>query len=100
MGRTSSLLGARHSIGASFRADQRYDERHWSGALPAMTRARKHLPAALLAALLSAIAFLWATPFLWTLVASFRPESAGSADMASLVARPASDPGEFPQRPR
>ena len=50
-----------------------------------MTRARKHLPAALLAALLSAIAFLWATPFLWTLVASFRPESAGSADMASLL---------------
>ena len=41
--------------------------------------------AALLAALLSAVAFLWATPFLWTLVASFRPESAGSADMASLL---------------
>ena len=34
---------------------------------------------------MSAIAFLWATPFLWTLVASFRPESAGSADMASLL---------------
>jgi sn-glycerol 3-phosphate transport system permease protein len=48
-------------------------------------RLRKHLGGALLAALLSAIAFLWATPFLWTLVASFRPESAGSADMASLL---------------
>lgn len=36
-------------------------------------------------ALLAAIAFLWATPFLWTLVASFRPEGAGSAGMASLV---------------
>ena len=36
-------------------------------------------------ALLAAIAFLWATPFLWTLVASFRPEGAGSASMASLV---------------
>ena len=47
-------------------------------------RMRAHLPAALLAALLSAIAFLWATPFLWTLVASFRPEGAGGADMASL----------------
>jgi sn-glycerol 3-phosphate transport system permease protein len=48
-------------------------------------RIDKRLSAALLAALLSAIAFLWASPFLWTLVASFRPEAAGSADMASLV---------------
>ena len=47
-------------------------------------RRRKHLSAALLAALLSAVAFLWASPFLWTLIASFRPESAGSAGMASL----------------
>jgi sn-glycerol 3-phosphate transport system permease protein len=47
-------------------------------------RMRKHLPAALLAALLSAVAFLWASPFLWTLIAAFRPESAGSAGMASL----------------
>ncbi len=30
-------------------------------------------------------AFLWATPFLWTLVASFRPQSAGGIGMASLV---------------
>lgn len=43
------------------------------------------LPRALLAALLSAVAFLWASPFLWTLVASFRPEGAGSAGMASLL---------------
>jgi sn-glycerol 3-phosphate transport system permease protein len=50
-----------------------------------MSRLQRHLSAALLAAFLSAIAFLWATPFLWTLVASFRPESAGSADMASLL---------------
>ncbi|WP_422001343.1 carbohydrate ABC transporter permease [Reyranella sp.] len=47
-------------------------------------RWRKLLPAALLAALLSAVAFLWASPFLWMLVAAFRPEGAGSADMASL----------------
>lgn len=51
----------------------------------ARRRLKKHLPAALLAALLSAVAFLWVTPFLWTLVASFRPESAGSAGMASLL---------------
>ncbi len=36
-------------------------------------------------ALLAAVAFLWATPFLWTLVASFRPEGAGSVNMASLA---------------
>ena len=30
-------------------------------------------------------AFLWATPFLWTLVASFRPQSAGGIGMASLL---------------
>ncbi|TMJ32530.1 MAG: carbohydrate ABC transporter permease [Alphaproteobacteria bacterium] len=30
-------------------------------------------------------AFLWSTPFLWTLVASFRPESAGGLGMASLL---------------
>ena len=50
-----------------------------------MSRLQQHFSAALLAALLSAIAFLWATPFLWTLVASFRPDGAGSADMASLL---------------
>jgi sn-glycerol 3-phosphate transport system permease protein len=49
-----------------------------------MRRLEKTLWPALTAALLSAVAFLWASPFLWTLIASFRPESAGSADMASL----------------
>ncbi|HYR66567.1 MAG TPA: carbohydrate ABC transporter permease [Reyranella sp.] len=48
-------------------------------------RLEKHLWPAIAAALLSAVAFLWASPFLWTLVASFRPEGAGSADMASLL---------------
>lgn len=47
-------------------------------------RARRRLSAALLTALLSAVAFLWAAPFLWTLLASFRPDSAGSAAIASL----------------
>lgn len=47
-------------------------------------RPRKRLAAALLAAFLSAVAFLWASPFLWMLIAAFRPESAGSAGMASL----------------
>src|SRR5215475_4750368 len=50
-----------------------------------MRKLDKRLWPALGAALLSAVAFLWATPFLWTLVASFRPEGAGSADMASLL---------------
>ena len=50
-----------------------------------MRKLERRLWPALLAAFLAAIAFLWATPFLWTLVASFRPEGAGSAGMASLV---------------
>src|SRR5580700_99736 len=29
--------------------------------------------------------FLWSTPFLWTLVASFRPDAGGGVGMASLV---------------
>ena len=37
------------------------------------------------ATLMIAVAFLWSTPFLWTLVASFRPESAGGLGMASLL---------------
>jgi sn-glycerol 3-phosphate transport system permease protein len=48
-------------------------------------RLERRLWRALGMALLAAVAFLWATPFLWTLVASFRPEGAGSANMASLV---------------
>ena len=37
------------------------------------------------AALLCAIALVWTTPFLWMVVAAFRPDSGGSAAMASLV---------------
>lgn len=37
------------------------------------------------AALLCAVAFVWLTPFLWMLVAAFRPETGGSRDMASLL---------------
>ena len=47
----------------------RNKRRAWKPAV----RLERRLWAALIAALLSAIAFLWATPFLWTLVASFRP---------------------------
>ena len=36
-------------------------------------------------ALMSAVVFLWAAPFLWMLVASVRPDSFGGLDMASLV---------------
>lgn len=36
-------------------------------------------------ALLAAVVFLWSTPILWMLLASVRPESFGSLDMASLV---------------
>lgn len=50
-----------------------------------MRRLKRRLWLALAGALLAAVAFLWATPFLWTLVASFRPEGAGSAGMASLL---------------
>jgi len=39
----------------------------------------------IVASLMLATAFLWSTPFLWTLVASFRPQSAGGIGMASLV---------------
>ena len=52
---------------------------------PSLARFERRLMPALLAAFLAAVAFLWAAPFLWTLVASFRPEGAGSAGMASLV---------------
>ena len=36
-------------------------------------------------ALLCGVAFVWTTPFLWMLVAAFRPETGGSRDMASLL---------------
>ncbi len=39
----------------------------------------------IVAGLMLVTAFLWSTPFLWTLVASFRPQSAGGIGMASLV---------------
>ena len=39
----------------------------------------------IVAGLMLATAFLWSTPFLWTLVASFRPQTAGGIGMASLV---------------
>jgi len=39
----------------------------------------------IVAGLMLVTAFLWATPFLWTLVASFRPQTAGGIGMASLV---------------
>jgi sn-glycerol 3-phosphate transport system permease protein len=45
---------------------------------------KKTLPFAL-GALLCAIAFIWATPFLWMVIAAFRPETAASRDMASLL---------------
>ncbi len=48
-------------------------------------RLDRHAGPALLVALVAAVAFVWVTPFLWTLVAAFRPESAGSAGMASLL---------------
>ncbi|HYD06993.1 MAG TPA: carbohydrate ABC transporter permease [Reyranella sp.] len=44
-----------------------------------------HRSAFIVAALTVITAFLWSTPFLWTLAASFRPEMAGGIGMASLV---------------
>jgi len=40
---------------------------------------------AIVTGLMLVIVFLWSTPFLWTLVASFRPDNAGGIHMASLV---------------
>ena len=34
---------------------------------------------------MAVVAFLWSTPFLWTFVASFRPDGAGGIHMASLL---------------
>ena len=36
-------------------------------------------------ALMVAVGFLWSTPFLWTLVASFRPDAGAGLGMASLL---------------
>src|SRR5215469_14000450 len=41
--------------------------------------------ALIVAGLMLITAFLWSTPFLWMLVAAFRPDGAGGIDMASLV---------------
>jgi sn-glycerol 3-phosphate transport system permease protein len=35
--------------------------------------------------LVAALAFVWATPFIWMLVAAFRPERVGGAGMAKLI---------------
>jgi sn-glycerol 3-phosphate transport system permease protein len=54
--------------------------------VPARARQRRLGPAELgSAALLCAVALVWTTPFLWMLVAAFRPETGGSRDMASLL---------------
>jgi sn-glycerol 3-phosphate transport system permease protein len=45
----------------------------------------RDITASLLLALVAAVAFVWATPFIWTVLASFRPEGAGSAGMATLI---------------
>jgi sn-glycerol 3-phosphate transport system permease protein len=39
----------------------------------------------IVALLMAITTFLWSTPFLWTLVASFRPDGGGGIGMASLV---------------
>src|SRR5690242_15224508 len=44
----------------------------------------RRLPLILLVCL-SAAALLWAIPFIWMAVASLRPESAGAANIASLL---------------
>ena len=55
--------------------------------------------------LMLVVVFFWSTPFLWTLVASFRPDNAGGIHMASLVPnyvptwdnfQAALDTGDFP----
>lgn len=51
---------------------------------PWSARQRRRLWSALALALLCGLAYLWATPFIWMTVASFRPDSFGGLDMASL----------------
>jgi len=50
-----------------------------------MRRSLRRLASPGAGAAVLAIALVWATPFLWMTVASFRPDSFGSAGMASLV---------------
>jgi sn-glycerol 3-phosphate transport system permease protein len=68
-------------------------------------RARISPLAAALGAVAAGIALVWSTPFLWMLVASFRADTYGALDMASLVPswplslenfRAAWDSGDFP----
>ena len=51
---------------------------------PWSARQRRRLWSALALALLCGLAYLWATPFIWMTVASFRPDSFDGLDMASL----------------
>src|SRR5476651_547992 len=39
----------------------------------------------IIAGLMLVVVFFWSTPFLWTLIASFRPDNSGGIHMASLV---------------
>ncbi|MCW5744644.1 MAG: carbohydrate ABC transporter permease [Alphaproteobacteria bacterium] len=48
-------------------------------------RLDRHIAPALLVAAMTAVSTVWAAPFLWTLMASFRPDSFGAAGMASLL---------------
>ena len=50
-----------------------------------MTGKRLHAAVRPSRLLIVALALIWATPLAWMLVASFRPERAGSAGMASLI---------------
>ena len=47
---------------------------------------KKSLPAALLFfGVISAITIIWSGPFLWMIVASFKPQTFGGLDMASVI---------------
>jgi sn-glycerol 3-phosphate transport system permease protein len=48
-------------------------------------RRNRDVTGLLMLALMCAVAFVWAAPFIWTVVASFRTEGAGSAGMATLI---------------
>ena len=57
-------------------------------------RARRNTTGLAAAILLAASAFIWMTPFLWMLVAAFRPDQTGG-DVASLWPSPQSGFGNF-----
>lgn len=50
---------------------------------------------AAVAAATGAVALIWSTPFLWMFVASFRPDSYGALDIASLWPSPPLSPANF-----